>query len=56
MISLQVKTHPKKYLLIIPSVLDDFIPGENPPEEHILILLSVLNAFTSSEIPPEKIS
>jgi len=56
MISLQVKTHPKKYLLIIPSVLDDFISGENPPEEHILILLSVLDAFTSSEIPPERIS
>jgi len=33
MISLQVKTHPKKHLLIIPSVLDDFTPGDNPPEK-----------------------
>ena len=54
MISLQVKTHPKKHLLIIPSVLDDFIPGENPPEEHILIIPSVLDNFILGENPPEE--
>jgi len=54
MLSLQVKSLPKEYFLMILSVLDDFTLSENPPEKHLLIKLSVLDDFTLSENPPEK--